>query len=82
MPKQLSISVNGQTIIVDEGVTIASALMNHKVEAFRQSIMGKSRMPLCGMGICFECRVTVNQTRHQRACMIMCEDRMEIVTDG
>lgn len=81
MTEQLNMSINGQKIIVAEGISVASALLTNNIWSFRKSITGKSRMPLCGMGICFECRVTVNQHQHQRACMIICKDNMEITTD-
>jgi sarcosine oxidase subunit alpha len=32
------------------------------------------------MGVCFECRVTVNNVPHVRSCMTLCEAGMEIRT--
>jgi sarcosine oxidase subunit alpha len=32
------------------------------------------------MGICFECRATVNGKQHTRTCQILCEPAMEVVT--
>jgi sarcosine oxidase subunit alpha len=48
--------------------------------AFRTSVTGEPRGPVCGMGICFECRVTVNDAPHQRACLIQCETGMRVDT--
>ncbi|MGC4001121.1 MAG: FAD-dependent oxidoreductase [Anaeromyxobacter sp.] len=36
--------------------------------AFRTSVSGEPRAPLCGMGVCMECRATVNGVAHQRTC--------------
>jgi sarcosine oxidase subunit alpha len=33
------------------------------------------------MGICFECRVTVNGRAHVRSCQVLCEAGMEVQTD-
>jgi D-hydroxyproline dehydrogenase subunit gamma len=37
---------------------------------------------LCGMGICFECRVTIDGREHCRSCQIPCAEGMEVRTDG
>jgi sarcosine oxidase subunit alpha len=33
------------------------------------------------MGICFECRVSINGTPHCRSCQIVCESGMRVNTD-
>jgi sarcosine oxidase subunit alpha len=40
------------------------------VHAFRRSTTGEPRAPLCGMGICYECRVTLDGVAHRRACLV------------
>lgn len=47
----------------------------------RGSVSGQQRAPLCGMGVCFECRVTVDGVAHQRACQIMVRDGMEVIRE-
>jgi sarcosine oxidase subunit alpha len=34
------------------------------------------------MGICFECRVTIDGVAHQRSCNLIASDGMHITTDG
>jgi sarcosine oxidase subunit alpha len=34
------------------------------------------------MGICFECRVTIDGAPHRRACLTPCRDGMEVTTGG
>ena len=46
------------------------------------STQGEPRGPLCGMGICHECRVTIDDAAHQRACLRLVQPGMKIVTDG
>jgi sarcosine oxidase subunit alpha len=50
-------------------------------QACRISTGGEPRGPLCGMGICFECRATINGNAHCRSCQILCEPGMEVTTD-
>jgi sarcosine oxidase subunit alpha len=43
--------------------------------------INESRGLLCGMGVCYECQVSINGEPNQRACMTEVADRMEIVVD-
>ena len=36
---------------------------------------------LLGMGICFECCVAIDGSRHVRSCQVLCEQGMEVVTE-
>ena len=82
MSGTIEIAVNGRSLRVEQGTTLASALLNAGVGAFRRSASGETRAPLCGMGICYECRVTVDGVAHQRACMIVAEAGMRVDTEG
>jgi sarcosine oxidase subunit alpha len=44
------------------------------------SVTGEPRAPLCGMGICFECRATINGFAHRRSCQVLCEPGMDVRT--
>ncbi|MFN6201241.1 MAG: 2Fe-2S iron-sulfur cluster-binding protein, partial [Acidobacteriota bacterium] len=48
----------------------------------RRSVAGAPRGALCGMGICFECRVEIDGIAHSRSCQIYCRAGMEVRTDG
>ncbi|MGA7754024.1 MAG: (2Fe-2S)-binding protein [Candidatus Sulfotelmatobacter sp.] len=73
--------VNGSAVSVPEGATVAVA-MTIAGQACRTSVAGEPRGPLCGMGICFECRVTINGIPHCRSCQIMVEPGMDVRTNG
>jgi len=77
---ELNIVVDDQRIRVAAGTTVAAALFNLGTEAFRRSVSGEPRGPVCGMGVCFECRVTIDSRPHQRACLIAVADGMHIRT--
>ncbi|HUM03363.1 MAG TPA: (2Fe-2S)-binding protein [Thermoanaerobaculia bacterium] len=82
MRETVAIRVDGRTVAVPRGVTVAAALLGLGIEAFRTSVAGEPRGPLCGMGICFECRVSIDGLSHQRACLTLCRDGMDVVTRG
>jgi sarcosine oxidase subunit alpha len=77
----LSLRVNGVSVEVTPGSTVAVAAAV-AAQSCRTSVCGQPRGPLCGMGICFECRVTINGKPHCRSCQILCEPGMEVRTDG
>ena len=80
MREEIEIKVDGAAVRVAVGTSIASAILNLGTVVLRQSVTGESRSAVCGMGVCFECRVTVNGIPHVRACMTLCEPGMEIRT--
>ncbi len=80
MSDQITVKVNGLPIIVPPGTTVAVA-MTIAGQTCRTSVNREPRGPLCGMGICFECRVAINGQPHCRSCQILCEPGMEVRTD-
>ncbi len=74
------IRVNGAEVPATAEMSVAAAMMMADVPC-RISVRGEPRGPLCGMGICMECRATVNGQTHQRTCKMMCAPGMEVVTE-
>lgn len=81
MSENVSVKVNGQLVSVPSGTIVAAAIARMGETRFRRSVMGNPRGPLCGMGICMECRVTIDGQKNCRSCQILCEMGMEIRTD-
>ncbi len=79
MRDAIGILVNGRPLSVEAGCTVAAAI-SIAGSVCRTSVSGQPRGPLCAMGICFECRATVNGQTHARTCQIVCEPAMEIRT--
>jgi sarcosine oxidase subunit alpha len=80
MAAMIEIVVDGRRVRVREGATLAAALYTVGVTAFRTSVSGEPRGPICGMGVCFECRVTINGVPHQRSCLVPCAAGMIVET--
>lgn len=77
----IELYINSEKVIVEPGTTVAAAILNLGIGRFRRSVAGSPRAPLCGMGICFECRVMINGSRHERSCLITAAPGMEVSTD-
>ncbi len=73
-----SITVNGKPVRVAEGTHVAAAVMMAN-EPSRYSVGGEARAPFCGMGICMECRATVDGVPQMRTCQLVCSPGMEVV---
>lgn len=79
MPETISLTIDGEDVRVARGTTVAAAVLLAGSRA-RTSVTGEPRAPLCGMGICYECRVTINSVPHQKSCQILCEPGMDVRT--
>jgi sarcosine oxidase subunit alpha len=74
------VRVNGEEFMASPATSVAAVIFI--ANGFRRSVSGERRAPLCGMGICFECRATVDGIPHERTCLMMCREGMEIRTDA
>jgi D-hydroxyproline dehydrogenase subunit gamma len=80
MPETVRIHLNGRPLEVRAGSTLAAALYAAEQFTFRKSVAGQPRGALCGMGICFECRVTLDQQPNCRSCQVLVRDGMVVET--
>lgn len=80
MPEKVTLTVNGAPVTVVAGTSVAAAIVLSG-QSCRTSVSGEPRGPLCGMGICFECRASINDQLHCRSCQIACSQDMEVRTD-
>ena len=81
MPETVTLCVNGAAVRVPEGSAVSAAVLIAGATTFRRSVTGEPRGPLCGMGICFECRVTIDGVAHCRSCQIPCREGMVVRTE-
>ncbi len=71
--------LDGQPLRVPAGTTVAAALAQRPPGCSRISVSGDARAPFCGMGICHECRLTVDG-RRRLACQTLCSEGMQVET--
>lgn len=75
----ITVQVNGEPVTLPQGAMLIAALLRAGVPC-RVSTSGEPRTALCGMGICFECRATVDGVSQQRTCQIVCKEGMTVET--
>ena len=81
--RTVRLTVDGEAIVVAAEVTVAAAVLGTGRRACRASVRTREpRGPVCGMGICFECRVTIDSEAHVRSCAVAVRDGMNVVTDA
>lgn len=73
----MNLHINGQAVTVPAGCSVAAALAIAGDGIARTSVSGEARAPLCGMGICQECRVWINGVR-RLACQTTCGANMRV----
>jgi sarcosine oxidase subunit alpha len=80
--EQVTLSVNGSNVPAYKGETVLAALIAAGYKSLKKSsLKGDPRSALCGMGVCFECIVTVNGIPNIRSCMTEVENRMKVEID-
>ena len=79
--RRVSLTVNGKIIVAFAGETVYAALSAAGFKVLRESKIGSGRGAFCGMGVCYECLVTIDGKPQQRACMTPVRDGMEIIID-
>jgi predicted molibdopterin-dependent oxidoreductase YjgC len=77
----IELSLDGRSLQVADGTTVAAALSLGGDGSSRTSVSGQRRAPFCGMGICQECRVTIGGQR-RLACQTLCREGMQVETQG
>jgi predicted molibdopterin-dependent oxidoreductase YjgC len=82
MTDAIPVWVDGRAAVVAPGTLVAAAIeLARQGRGARVSPSGERRQPLCGMGVCGECRVTIDGRAHRLGCQTPCVAGMEILTD-
>src|SRR5471030_3510775 len=74
----VSVSFDGQPLQALPGETVAATLSAANIVATRQARSGAPRGPFCGMGVCFDCLVTIDGRPNQRACLTKVTAGMDV----
>ncbi|QOR70954.1 (2Fe-2S)-binding protein [Ruania alkalisoli] len=80
--KPVQVTVDGEQIPAHQGETLAAALLAAGVDEFRRTRTGDPRAPLCHMGTCFECVLTVDGAPLTRACLTPVRDGMVVTREA
>jgi len=84
MADSITLIIDGRNTSVAAGTTVAAAVAIAAAAAgagvTRRSVGGQLRAPLCGMGVCQECRVSINGRAHVLSCQTLCLPGMDVQT--
>lgn len=81
MSAMVCVNVDGQPVSVPADANVAAAVAR-VTPRFRLSPQRYPRAPLCGMGACFECRVTIDGVANVPACITPVREGMQVATYG
>ncbi len=80
MSADIELWIDGRAVRVMPGTSVAAALRVAQGDGIaRRSVSGEPRAPLCGMGICQECRVRIDG-RRRLACQAECTAGLVVET--
>ena len=78
--KEINLTIDGKTVRAFEGESVASVMMVGGKVAMRTTLAGDQRGLFCGMGVCFDCLVVVDDVPNTRACMTWVKEGMLVNT--
>jgi predicted molibdopterin-dependent oxidoreductase YjgC len=82
VPDGFEITFDGEPIRVSPGQTVAAALVQAGIVSWRITRgRGEPRGLFCGIGVCFDCLVTVNGLQSVRACLAVAEPGDVVTTE-
>lgn len=74
---------DGTPVPYEPGQSIGAALMNAGITSWRTTRKnGKARGLFCGIGVCYDCLLTVDGQLNQRACVVPAASGTKIETGG
>ncbi len=69
----------GKEIQAQQGQTVGAALLENGVRLLRHTRFdSKPRGMFCGIGVCFDCVLTIDGLSNQRACLIEATEGMKV----
>ena len=82
-PNALSLTFDGRALRADAGQTVGGALTAAGIRSWRATRrQGRPRGLFCGIGVCFDCLITVDGQPSQRACLVPVADGMRLESGG
>lgn len=80
--QEITLIVDGKEIKAYKGETVLAALIASGYKILKTNpVSQKPRGAFCGMGICFECTMTIDGIPNTRACMTEVHEGMIVETN-
>ena len=79
----MTVTFAGRTLQARDGQSVAAALTAAGVRSWRTTRRGaRPRGLFCGIGVCFDCLLTIDGRPAQRACLVPVRDGMILGETG
>ncbi|WP_082057163.1 (2Fe-2S)-binding protein [Psychromicrobium lacuslunae] len=79
----MTLNFDGREIPFKPGESVAAALYRSGVKSWRITREnGRPRGLFCGIGVCFDCLITVDGERNQRACLVSAQEGLTLSSDS
>lgn len=79
-PEGFDIFVDGEAVLAFSGETVAGALLAAGRYELRVTRQGSTRGIFCGIGYCFDCRMTIDGQPNERACLTLAHPGCKVLT--
>lgn len=80
---RVTIRLDGVEVDAADGQSVGSALVDHGIVAWRTTRRQKRPRGLfCGIGVCYDCLITIDGSANQRACLAPVRAGMTVETDA
>lgn len=78
---KLTLLVDGEPIVAYAGETVAAAMFAAGRRTLRRTAIADApRGVFCGMGVCFDCLVVIDDRPSRRACLVDVAEGMDVRT--
>ncbi|MFD2474268.1 (2Fe-2S)-binding protein [Amycolatopsis silviterrae] len=83
MTTTVTLTFDGRPLTASAGQSVGAALTDAGVRSWRTTRRaGRPRGLFCGIGVCFDCLITVDDQPDQRACLVPVRDGMVLRSDS
>jgi D-hydroxyproline dehydrogenase subunit gamma len=81
--RHVQIRLDGVTVAVPDTLSVAAAVLKvHGWQGYRRHHDGSSRAPLCLMGVCQDCLITIDGKPNRQGCLVSVNEGMNIERQG
>lgn len=83
MTEPVEFTLDGRPLSAVAGQSVAAALIDAGVRSWRTTrLRGRPRGVFCGIGVCFDCLITVDGRSGVRACLLPVADGMTLISEN
>ncbi|MAY71646.1 MAG: hypothetical protein CME82_09365 [Halomonas sp.] len=76
---EVTITIDGAPYQVPSTLSVAAAVLMHQGAAgYRRHAAGGHRAPLCMMGVCHDCLITIDEAPNRQGCLVTVEQGMRV----